>query len=48
MNREDVAKKTTSILSSVSNKDFSQLLDICLEQKKFSIAELLKSCEIAH
>ena len=48
MNREDVAKKTTSILSSVSNKDFSRLLDICLEQKKFSIAELLKSCEIAH
>lgn len=45
MSKEDVAKKATSILSSVSSKDFSQLVDICLEQKQFSIEELLKSCE---
>jgi 2-methylcitrate dehydratase PrpD len=46
MTEEDVAKKATSILGSVSSKDFSQLIEICLERKKFSINNLLKSCEL--
>ena len=46
MTEEDVAKKATSILGSVSSKDFSQLIEICLERKRFSINDLLKSCEL--
>ena len=46
MTEEDVAKKATSILGSVYSKDFSQLIEICLERKKFSINNLLKSCEL--
>ena len=46
MTKEDVARKATSILGSVSSQDFSQLIDICLEHKKFSIKKLLKSCEL--
>ena len=46
MTRENVAKKATSILASVSTQDFSQLIDLCLDKKQFSIEELLNSCKM--
>ena len=46
MTANDVALKASSILSSVSDQDFSELIDMCLEKKRFSIEELLKCCEM--
>ena len=46
MTANDVALKASSILSSVSHQDFSELIDMCLEKKSFSIGELLKCCEM--
>ena len=46
MTKENVAKKATSILASVSSQDFSQLIDLCLDKKQFSIEELLNSCKM--
>lgn len=46
MTKENVAKKASSILASVSSQDFSQLIDLCLDRKQFSIEELLNSCKI--
>ena len=44
MTTDDVAKKSQSVLSAISNHDFSQLIDTCLKKKKFSIKEVLDSC----
>ncbi len=44
MTIDDVAKKATSVLGSVSDQDFSRLIDICLGKNFFSMTELVESC----
>ena len=44
MTVDDVAKKAASVLGSVSDQDFSRLIDICLEKNFFSMSELVESC----